>query len=725
MLEIRIKKPEDSIGLNDRDDIKECYLIIVENIQEIVELFSICIYLVYYEVDALQNYISKYIFDTINRFIRFNEISMNFFEDLGLSEVGCENFIFPLKDSIKKIRKLFYQGKLITYLKSDNRSFFDFVKRILHNNSKGNGRKKLKIDYSKYLYYKVIMENEIFYRKDFKLKKNILRYFPQNCHCQSLNDNNKNIILNLVNLTEDESNFYCSNTNNNTNNKTIFNVSKYLEEENLLKKEQLGNLLYEEDEFLQKLTGNKNNFDKLNLFKILFLKNVKIEKDGILDTDSLFEFFFRVLNESVLKREISNINNNNSSSIDNIEENCKVDNNLFQENKNKLNDSIKTDDNNHIFNDFQKNEKNMKEKFFMQSLKNNVIKYITYKGFFNIDIILNEDEFRKMRYCLCCSKKFNNSAANCFYKFGNCFLGVLNSLFKINEGLIHKHFAIFSHSYNFNSKNRIYAFNSNFDASKKNKIRIYDVLFNQNWGEEIAKLIIIIYKEFYGMENSYQDINLEKEFKDKYAERKNHDEKEFFSDKKEIDRVSEAKLLLFMEKYKQTVNFISKDFLECYNSVLPDFKSFCKNLAIFPISRYNIIDRLCQHFTNSSVQVLLNKSIMFFMNISEIKDYNKKLKGNKIIPNLEVPLEPYLINIDKNLKKYLMRKSGFDDFINKIYKNEDYFITELKNINKFNENSKNILMTNNHKFEFDDLISKLKNKFTLEIDLKSKFIYLI
>lgn len=713
MLEIRIKKQEDSISINDKEDLKECYLLIVENIQEIVELFSICKYLVHFEEDALKNYISKYIFETVNQFIRINENSLNFFEELGIINNECESLIFPLKDPIKKIRQLFYQGKLLTYFKSDNRSFYDYIQKVSLLDPAGKKRADLSIQYSKYLSYKVLMDEEISNSKDFKVKKYVTKQF-----CASLASND---LIDIPEVITASDKFLSK------NNEDLLDVSKYLEDKSIFKTEESEktNKLQSENQLnnekFQKYFSSDNNYKKLRLEEIEFLKNVKIEKDNILDIDSLYEFFFKVLNRAILNEANKNISSDSQ----------RTSNSPFEESKEALHRiSIEEKTNRIFFPDPQKeneiiefkNSKSTKEKFLINALKKSIIKYITTKGFFNVDIILNEDEFRKINLCNCFSKNIQTCFGNFFYCLGNCALTLFNSFLSINEGLIHKHFSIFSLSYNFNEKNRIFTFNSKFDASKKNKLRVYDVLFNENWAEEIAKLIALIYKEFYGMKSAKAAESFKSHIEEIPEEYKN-DKKFFLKAKKTNDKnkSSEKKLLNFLNKFKECVELITKEFFESYHSVLPDFKSFCKNLARFPISRYNVIDNLCQHFTNSSVQVLLNKSIMFYLRASDIKEYNKKLKSKIGIVNLDTPIEPYLINVDKNFRSYLNGKGYFEEFIRKAYKNADDFIAEIKKHNRYNQHVKDILKLNCEN-DFDYFKKELENEFKLKLKIKCKIL---
>jgi len=707
MLEIRVKKPEETISINDKEDLKECYLLIVENIQEIVEMFSVCKFLVYYEEDALKNYISKYIFDTINLFIRISENSLCFFEDLGIIDDDCESLIYPLKDSIKKIRKLFYQGKLLTYFKSDNRSFYNYIQRVLLLDPTERKKVSMSIEYSKYLCYKVIMDEEISNSKDFKVK----RYITEN-FCRSFTNTDRTNIPEVITGSDR----FLSNNNEDV----IMDVSKYFEDKNTISnpgKSDETNMMHTER--IQTKSKNNKNFDnnnnkKLGVEEIEFIKNVKIDKDNILDVDSIFEFFFKVLNQTILNDDTKDFYSQNNGKNDNFNrtsngplEGSKGANKISFEEKTKINLLDIEEDKEIKFT----NPCSPIENFLINALKKSIIKFITNKGFFNIDIILNEDGFRNLNFCKC-SKSLNSFLAKCAYCLGNWVLTLCNSLLSINEGLIHKHFSIFSLSYNFNEKNRIYTFNSKFDSSKKNKLRVYDVLFSENWAEEIAKLIICIYKQFYGMKGENGLESFKSEIDQNFCDKTNNKSK-----------IYKRSLSVFMNKFKESVEIITKEFFESYRSVLPNFKSFCKNLGRFPISRYNVIDNLCQHFTNSSIQVLLSKSIMFFLKASDIKRYNKNLKNKINIINLDTPVEPYLINVDKNFSNYLNRKGYFEEFICLSYKNSEDFISEMKRYNAHNEYVKDIVKLNTEN-EINSLKNQLEKRFKLNMKIKSKLIFI-
>lgn len=301
------------------------------------------------------------------------------------------------------------------------------------------------------------------------------------------------------------------------------------------------------------------------------------------------------------------------------------------------------------------------DKFFLNNLNKYISQYTTYKGFMNIDIILNEDSMIDLKCCKS-KKKCNNIINKIVFKLlSNC-LDLCNSLFNFNEGFFHKHFSILDYSYNFNEKNIIHTFANVFDSSKKNKIRIFDIPFSESWNCNIANLILLIWKEQYGL-GIYDK-----------AERDN------ITNEKYLDN-SCKKLLDF---YSTTINTIAKDFFDKYEEALPNFFHFCYKISKFPLNKYNCIDNICQHFTNSSLQLLLKNHIMFFHPYEVIYDINKEnARDNELFnyPNLNTVLEPYLINIDDELKNYLKTKDKQDKYLEQIGLSLKDYISTLKSIN--------------------------------------------
>ena len=103
--------------------------------------------------------------------------------------------------------------------------------------------------------------------------------------------------------------------------------------------------------------------------------------------------------------------------------------------------------------------------FMIRNLCKFLIQYASYKGFFNLDIVMNEDNMFEFQ----CSrnkninKKINNNMFGCVVNTLAC----INFIFGFNEGFFHKHFSIMDYSYNFNEKNVIHTFLCINDSSKK------------------------------------------------------------------------------------------------------------------------------------------------------------------------------------------------------------------------------------------------------------------
>ena len=149
-----------------------------------------------------------------------------------------------------------------------------------------------------------------------------------------------------------------------------------------------------------------------------------------------------------------------------------------------------------MFNIFEKffNENFTKNKtiardFMIQNLNKYINQYTSLKRFFNIDIIINEDNMFEFR---CTDNKDCNKTIN-KNMFG-CVVGLLaciNSIFGFNEGFFHKHFTVMDYSFNFNEKNVVHTFLARNDSSIKNKVRIFDIPFMEKWSYQI----IYIFKE--------------------------------------------------------------------------------------------------------------------------------------------------------------------------------------------------------------------------------------
>ena len=223
-------------------------------------------------------------------------------------------------------------------------------------------------------------------------------------------------------------------------------------------------------------------------------------------------------------------------------------------------------------------------RFMLDSLSRYLNQYTSFKGFFNLDIVMNEDSMFEFN---CCNNKKMNKWVNT--KAFRCISGTLNCMnyfFEFNEGFFHKHFSIMDYSYNFNEKNVIHTFPCAHDSSKKNKIRIFDIPFIEKWAFHVASLILLVYRDSFGFLKDLLIIN-DSSKKDKSEENFLH----YFS--------------IINEK-------IADEFFETYESVLPDYYTFCSRISRFPLDKYNCLDNLCQHFTNNSIQSLTKNNIIFF-----------------------------------------------------------------------------------------------------------------
>ena len=381
-------------------------------------------------------------------------------------------------------------------------------------------------------------------------------------------------------------------------------------------------LYYEEKEFKIKQkyftndkenTNNNNNKKKKNLKKYLFLKdclikdpvNDKITKENKLDLNMLLKIYFEIL-EKFLK------------------------------------DKLSTD-------------REIIKDFLVKSLAKFLCQYCAFKGFFNIDIVRNEDN----RFEFQCSrnKTCNNAINSYMFDCVVCCLWGINKIFGFNEGFFHKHFSIMDYSYNFNEKNVVHTFLCINDSSKKNKVRIYDIPFMDNWCYQIASLLLTIYRDNFGFLSNKDYLTKQKtsiDFHDNFAK-------------------------LFSEIHKN----ITKDLFDNYEKVIPNFYDFCSKMSETPLDKYNCLDNLCQNFANKSLQYLLKNNVIFFTPFEVVFEKElQKMKNNLINePNLNVILEPYLILVDENLKIYLDKKEKIDEYLEKQKMNIKTYFEQLKFIN--------------------------------------------
>ena len=320
------------------------------------------------------------------------------------------------------------------------------------------------------------------------------------------------------------------------------------------------------------------------------------------------------------------------------------------------------------------------KKFMMSSLSRFIKLYTSLKGFFNIDIVINEESMFEF-HCFKEKKKnktLNKMMMNCVHRF----FKVINLLFEFNEGFFHKHFTVLDYSYNFNEKDVIHTFPSYNDSSKKNKIRIYDIPFIEKWNYYIATLIMIVYKDLFGFLNENKDY-LNNEYQEKSS-------KNFF---KIFSNVHET---------------ISNEFFQSYEIVLPDYFNFCERMSKYPLDKYNCIDSVCQHFTNNSLEILLRKNIIFFSPFNVIYKINNDKFYNR--PNLNSIFEPYLILVDSNLKLFLEQKENKEEYLKEKNYNIKTYFEQLKLINSEKIQYSIFLSNQDPEDSFDQINTNLLSK---------------
>ena len=295
-------------------------------------------------------------------------------------------------------------------------------------------------------------------------------------------------------------------------------------------------------------------------------------------------------------------------------------------------------------------DNNKIKNFMIKNLTKFITQYTAFKGFFNVDIIMNEDNVFEFR-CTNNKKvnqKINQNMFGCVVQSLAC----INCIFGFNEGFFHKHFTLMDYSYNFNEKNVIHTFLSCNDSSTKNKIRVFDIPFMDKWGYQIAGLLLVIYRDNFGFLNK----NV-KNLKNKNINFHNN----------------------FCELFDEISNNINEDIFNYYEKVLPDFYNFCSEISLCPLDKYNCLDNLCQNFANNSLNILLNNDVIFFSPFDVIFDINKRDLINR--PNLNSILEPYLILVDENLKIYLDKKEKKEQYLNEMHLDIRAYFDQLKYIN--------------------------------------------
>jgi hypothetical protein len=301
------------------------------------------------------------------------------------------------------------------------------------------------------------------------------------------------------------------------------------------------------------------------------------------------------------------------------------------------------------------NSKNY-EKFFFFELKKAVGRYISFKGIFNIDIILTNENVRQ-----------SNPKIQKLFKY-ICFIpkcivvDIFNKILKCNEGFFHKHIQMFDFSYSFNERNVIHNFHSNEDSSQKNKIRIFDILFRDRWVAQIASIISLI---LHFQSNFYRQENRDTDKANQYL---------IFSSNI-INRMRKMIFKIFQE--------VVTEFFEDF----PAFNLFCSGLYKFPIKKYNHVDNVCHHFADYSVKTLLKNNFLKFSYdvINQMKIVNKDI-GNvnspvkNFFPQIDTLYEECFILYDKDLNNYLTEYFSLDGYLYKTYKKLDDFINNLKEI---------------------------------------------
>ncbi len=296
--------------------------------------------------------------------------------------------------------------------------------------------------------------------------------------------------------------------------------------------------------------------------------------------------------------------------------------------------------------------------FLLQSLAKFLSQYVAFKGFLNIDIVINEDNRFEFQ---CCHNKACNRAFN--DKMFSCMVGGLrffNCLFHFNEGFFHQHFSIMDYSYNFNEKNVIHTFLSINDSSKKNKLRIFDIPFLDRWCYQIASLLLIIYRESFGFLCNPMN---------KFEEEKN------------IENDNQTN---FSHLFAEIHNNITKDLFDYYKPVIPNYFEFCYKMSESPLDKYNWLDNLCQNFAIKSMHYLLKNNVIFFTPFEVVfrNEINKNKSDIVNSPVLNSIYEPYLILVDDKLIQYLKQKEKKREYLIKKGMDIKVYFNNLKQINK-------------------------------------------
>jgi hypothetical protein len=304
-----------------------------------------------------------------------------------------------------------------------------------------------------------------------------------------------------------------------------------------------------------------------------------------------------------------------------------------------------------FFNENFTKNKTIARDFMIQNLNKYINQYTSLKGFFNIDIIINEDNMFEFR---CTDNKDCNKTIN-KNMFG-CVVGLLaciNSIFGFNEGFFHKHFTVMDYSFNFNEKNVVHTFLARNDSSIKNKVRIFDIPFMEKWSYQIAGLLLYLYREMFDFLNEAKS-------------------------QEQLNNINNPQKN-FVKLFDEINSNICEDLFFYYEDVLPDFYSFCKYISISPLNKYNCLDNLCQNFANNSIRILIKDNVIFFNPFEAVYNINQKNMLN--YPNLNYILEPYLIMVDERFNLYLQKKEKKEKYLEEIHLDIKNFYAKLKYIN--------------------------------------------
>jgi len=380
-------------------------------------------------------------------------------------------------------------------------------------------------------------------------------------------------------------------------------------------------LYYEEKEFKIKQKYFTENKHKKLAKRIDFLKhcfindpvNDKITKEHKLDLNRLLKMYFQIL-EKFLKENFPN----SESDMEKVE--------------------------------------NIKD-FLIQSLAKFLSQYSAFKGFLNIDIVINEEnrfEFQCSQN-KACNEKINKKMFKCVV----CLLRGINFAFHFNEGFFHQHFSIMDYSYNFNEKNVIHTFLCINDSSKKNRIRVFDIPFMDRWCYQIASLLLIIYRDSFGFLCNP---------KNKSGNEENISDIDYHEN--------------FSKLFAKIHSNIKNELFEYYKNVIPNYFEFCYKMSETPLDKYNCLDNLCQNFAIKSMNYLLKDNVIFFTPFEVV--FQNEIDKRDLInsPLLNTIYEPYLILIDEKLKKLLEEKEKKEEYLKKEGMDARAFFKQLREINR-------------------------------------------